>query len=156
MNIKKICRFYIFLFLAVGLLQACSKKDDTTALPAINNANNKNTGSSGKDLLISGTFTSIKIEIQYMPGFAPDATSINNLISFLTSLVNKPGGVSVVQKQIATAGKSAYSINDIGFVEQGNREFFNTSTQVAVYVLITDGTYTDPNVLGVAYRNTSL
>ncbi len=150
------CRFCLFFFITVALLLGCSKKDATTGLPTINDANNKNTGSSGKDLLTSGTFTSIKIEIQYMPGFAPDAASINNLTSFLNSLVNKPGGISVVQKQIATGGKSAYSINDIGSVEQSNREFFNTGNQLAVYVLITDGTYTDPNVLGVAYRNTSL
>ncbi len=149
------CRLCLFLFITVTLFQRCSKKD-ATSLPSINDANNKNTGSSGKDLLTSVTFTSIKIEIQYMPGFAPDAASINNLTSFLNSLVNKPAGISVVQKQIATGGKSAYSINDIASVEQNNREFFNTSNQVAVYVLITDGTYTDPNVLGVAYRNTSL
>lgn len=149
------CRFCLFLFITVTLFEGCSKKD-TTSLPSINDANNKNTGSSGKDLLTSRTFTSIKIEIQYMPGFAPDAASINNLNSFLSSLVNKPGGISVVQKQIPTGGKSAYSINDIASVEKSNREFLNTANQLAVYVLITDGTFADPNVLGVAYRNTSL
>lgn len=155
MNLKTMCKCCLFLFITLSLLLGCSKKD-TTGLPAINDGNNKSTGSSGKDLLTSGTFTSIKIEIQYMPGFAPDAASINNLTSFLSSLVNKPAGISVVQKQIAAGGKSVYSTNDIGSVEQTNREFFNTSNQLAVYVLITDGTYDDPNVLGVAYRNTSL
>ncbi len=153
MNFHKFCLFFCITIL---FLQACSKSDSTSGLAAINDANNKNTGASSKDLLTAGTFTSIKIEIQYMPGFAPDAASVNNLTSFLSSLVNKPAGISVVQKQIASGGKNTYSINDISAIEKSNRTFFNTGNQLAVYVLIADGAYSDPNVLGVAYRNTSL
>ncbi len=91
-----------------------------------------------------------------MPGFQPDAASVNNITTFLNSLINKPGGITVTQQQIPAGGKDAYSINDIATIEQNNRSNFNSGSQLAVYVLIADGDYSDPNVLGVAYRNTSL
>ena len=68
----------------------CSKTDYRTGLAAINAANDKITGSSGRDLLTSASFSQLNIEIQYMTGFAPDAASLDNLTSFLNSLINKP------------------------------------------------------------------
>lgn len=145
------------LFLAsISILNSCSKNSAITNLPAINASNNKNTGASSKDLLNSTNFNSIKIEIQYMPGFAPDAASLNNLTSFLNSIVNKPGGISITQQQISPGGKSSYTINDIATIEQKNRTSFNSGTELAVYILLVDGAYGEPSVLGVSYRNTSV
>ncbi len=154
MNFRNII-FYSILFYSILFFSSCSK-DSGTGLPSINPANNKTTGASARDLLSSGNFNSIKIEIQYMPGFQADATSINNVISFLNSLVNKPGGISVSQQQITAGNKASYTINDIATVEQKYRTAFNSGSQLSVYILIADGEYTDPAVLGVAYRNTSL
>lgn len=156
MNLKFFFAICLFSFITIIFSPGCSKNDSVTSLPSINVANNKNTGSSGKDFLTANSFYSLKIEIQYMPGFQPDAASVNNITSFLSSLINKPGGISVTQQQIPSGGKASYSINDIATVEQNNRIYFNSENQLAVYVLIADGNYSDPNVLGVAYRNTSL
>ncbi len=155
MSLKNLFVQYLFLGIAIIFISGCSKKDATT-LPPINGANNKVTGYSGKDFLKVTNFNSLKIEIQYMPGFAPDVSSVDNIKSFLSSLINKPGGITVTQKQITAGGKVAYSINDVAIIEQNNRSYFNSGNQLSVYVLITDGDYSDPNVLGVAYRNTSL
>ncbi len=153
MNSKKSFLLISSVFILVA---GCSKKDNDTGLPPINAANNKTTGSSAGDFLSESSFVSVKIEIQYMPGFQPDAASINNLISFLNLFINKPGGISVSQQQISSGNKTSYTINDIGAVEQKNRAIFNSANQLAAYVLIADGEYSDPAVLGVAYRNTSL
>jgi hypothetical protein len=156
MKPKQPLSFLIILLSAFFFFAGCSKNDSGTGLPSINTANDKITGSSGRDLLSSGSFTTLNIEIQYMTGFAPDGPSLYNLTSFLNSSINKPGGISISQKEIPTGNKASYTLNDIASIEQKNRTAFNSGNQLAVYVLITDGAYSDPSVLGVAYRNTSL
>ena len=150
----------LLIFLCVLLLcinNSCTKTEGgITTLPSINSDNNKIVGASAKDLLSSNIYTAVKIEIQYMPGFAPDATALNNLTSFFNNLVNKPGGVSVVQTQIVGSGKAVLSINDIAAIEKNNRTAYTSGNQLAVYFLYTDGAYSEGNVLGVAYRNTSM
>ena len=138
------------------LLAGCSKKDTISNLPSINSENNKIVGASAKDLLGAATYSSIKIEIQYMPGFQPDAAAINNLTSFLNSIVNKPGGVTVVQTQIASAGKAILNLTDIATIEKNNRTVYTSGNQLGVYFLFTDGNYSEGNVLGLAFRNTSM
>ncbi len=125
-------------------------------MPSINIDNDKKVGASANIFLTGNNFTSLKIEIQYMEGFQPDAASINNLTSFLNSLINKTGGITITQQQITAEKKGSYSINDIAAIEKNNRHFFNNGSQLAVYVLITDGINSEPDDVGVAYRNTSV
>jgi len=134
----------------------CSKTDFRTGLAPISAANDRVTGSSGRDMLTSASFIQLNIEIQYMTGFAPDAATLSNLTSFLNSLLNKPGGISISQKEIPAGNKASYTIDDIAGIEQKNRTVFNSGNRLGVYILITDGSYSDPSTLGVAYRNTSL
>src|SRR5436190_11302517 len=103
----------VFLILAVA---GCSKKDTITNLPAINSDNNKVVGASANDLLSSSKYNSIKIEIQYMPGFQPDAVALTNLTFFLNSLAYKPGGITIIQTPIASAGKTVLSLTDIATI----------------------------------------
>ena len=137
-------------------IAGCSKKDTSTGLPAINSENDKGVGASAHDLLTTATYTSIKIEIQYMPGFQPDGASVNNLTSLLSTLVNKSAGITVVLAQIPSTGSNVLSLNDIATIEKNNRTVYTSGSQLGVYFLYTDGTYTQSNVLGLAYRNTSL
>jgi hypothetical protein len=142
---------------AALLFSACSKKDSTSSgLPDINEANNKIVGASAREFLTGQQYTSLKIEIQYMPGYAPDQSSVNNMVGFLNNLLNKPGGIQVTQTQIAGSGKANLTINDIATIEKNNRTAFTTGTQLAAYLLITDAQYFEPSVLGLAYRNTSM
>jgi hypothetical protein len=144
----------IFFFMLA--FAGCKKSDTITNLPSINNENNKVVGASANDLLSASKYTSVKIEIQYMPGFQPDAAAVNNLTAFVNSLVNKPGGVTVVQTQIASAGKTILSLNDVATIEKNNRTAYTSGPQLGVYILLTDGNYDDGNVLGIAFRNTSI
>ncbi len=145
----------VFSFLILAFA-GCKKSDTITNLPAINNENNKTVGASANDLLSAAKYTSVKIEVQYMPGFQPDAAAINNLIAFINSLMNKPGGVTVLQTQIASAGKTVLSLNDIATIEKNNRTVYTSGNQLGVYFLYTDGNYSQGNVLGIAFRNTSM
>jgi hypothetical protein len=134
----------------------CRKNDTISGLPAINDDNNKQVGASANDLLSAARYNSVKIEIQYMPGFKPDASSVSNLTTLLNSLLNKPGGITVIQTQIAASGKTALTLNDIAYIEKNNRTIYTTGSQLGVYFLFTDAGYEQANVLGLAYRNTSM
>ncbi|MEO7306177.1 MAG: hypothetical protein ABIR78_08665 [Ferruginibacter sp.] len=152
-KIKGIVLMGSFFALAIA---GCKKSDTITNLPSINSENNKVVGASANDLLSASKYTSVKIEIQYMPGFQPDAASVNNLTAFINSLINKPGGVTVVQTQIASAGRAVLSLNDIATIEKNNRTVYTSGSQLGVYFLFTDGNYDQANVLGTAFRNTSM
>lgn len=143
----------IILILAIA---GCSKKDTLTGLASINSDNNKAVGASANDLLSAGRYSSVKIEIQYMPGFQTDAAALNNLSSFLNALLNKPGGISIQQTQISASASQVLSLNDIAAIEKNNRTVYTSGNQLGVYFLFTDGSYTESNVLGLAFRNTSM
>jgi hypothetical protein len=146
---------FILLF-TIGI--SCSK----TNTAYVNNPNapdylhNRPVGASAREILASATYTSLKIEIQYMPGFTPDAAAISHLQTTLSTLLNKPGGITVVTSQIAAASNTSLSIDNVVQVERNNRTAFTTADQIAVYILYTNGNYTDANVLGAAYKNTSV
>ncbi|MEO7961147.1 MAG: hypothetical protein ABIR19_06365 [Ginsengibacter sp.] len=148
-------RLIVFLSIITFLL-SCTKTDTLKGLPSIDASSNKTTGSSANDFLSANNYTSVKVEIQFMPGFQPDAASVNNLTGFLKNITNKPVGINVTQQVISSGSKSVYTITDIGALEKSNRNSYNSGKELAVYILVVDGSYSDPNVLGIAFRNTSV
>jgi len=152
------------------LIIACSKDSGEENIITIENeegeevtidtsANKRNVGDSANDLLSSEAFTSLRLEILYLDGMQPEATSLDNLVDFLNDRLNKPGGVQVIQRMIEVPSQEMYSIADIRRIEDDNRLEYNAETTIAVSGLFVDGEY-DQNtnggsVLGVAYRNTS-
>ena len=146
---------YVLLMFAVALLfSQCSKNDIAAALSG--NLNSKTVGASAKEFLSAGTYSSNNVQIQYMPGFAPDVTALNNLKGFLDGAVNKPAGINFTQTPIAASGKSVFTIDDISALEKANRTQFTNGNVLSVYVVYVDGSFSTANVLGAAYRNTSL
>lgn len=139
--------FIFFLFF--------SCKKSTNGSEGFNSAASRAVGASAKELLASGTYTSLKVEVQYMMGFAPDAAALAHLQNFLSSLLNKPAGITIITAQIPAASAGTASMDDIRAAEQKNRTVFSAGNQITVYILYTNGNYTEDNVLGIAYRNTS-
>lgn len=117
---------------------------------------NRDVGASANELLSASKYRSLKIEVQYMSGYAPDAAALNHLQSTLAGLLNKPVGISIVTKEISASTNTTLTANDVLTIERNNRTAFTTGEQIAVYVLYTNGNYSDPNALGIAYRNTSV
>jgi hypothetical protein len=91
-----------------------------------------------------------------MTGFAPDAAALNHAQAMLAGLINKPGGITIVTKEIPASSDLTLSANDALDIERKNRTVFTTGNQLGLYVLYTNGDGTDASVLGVAYRNTSV
>lgn len=152
---KRIGYFLLFIFF-IAVQNSCSKKDAVSGLTVGNTENTKAVGASSKDLLAATNYTSILIEIQYMPGFQPDAAAVNNLVNFINVLAYKPAGINVIQSQVTSGNKTVYSLDDVAAIEKANRTKYTSGSQIAINFLYVDGTYTENNVLGFAYRNTSM
>lgn len=139
------------------LLSGCSKSNSSyiNNPDAPDHLHNRAVGASANELLSAGKYTSLKIEVQYMSGFQPDAGALSHMQSLLGTLLNKPGGISIITKEIPASANTTLSVNDIITIERNNRTAFTNGTELAIYILYTNGNYTDNNVLGVAYKNTS-
>jgi hypothetical protein len=139
---------YSFLFFSL-FFSACQKEDI-----AVSN-DYKTLGTSAHDLLASSTYSLLQIQIDYMPGYAPDAASITNLVNFLNTFINKPSGIQVSARQIAASGKTVLSISDIVSIEKQNRSIFTAGYVMGIHILITDADYNISNILATSYWNTS-
>jgi hypothetical protein len=145
----------ITLGLLAMLSVSCQKTKEIADALDPNSLHNRSVGSSANELLAANKFTSLKVEIQYMPGFEPDAGAVSHLQNFLQAHLNKPNGIQVVTKQIAASGNTTLNANDVHTIEKANRSVFTNGSEIALYILYTNGNYSENNVLGVAYRNTS-
>jgi hypothetical protein len=143
------------LFLALAALLFSCKRSTVEALTGPEALHSRAVGASANELLSDTKYKSIKVEIQYMPGFAPDAGAVNHLQNFLGTRLNKPGGITIVTKEIASSSSAALSANDIVAIEKASRSVFSSGEEIALYILYTNGQYTSGTTLGVAYRNTS-
>lgn len=97
---------YSLLLLSLVSLQ-CKKEVD----PFVNNTgsynHNRMVGVSANDLLSNSKYSSLKIEIQYMPGYQPDQAAIDHTVSVLNERLNKPEGVTDVHFWKNGIGKTA-------------------------------------------------
>lgn len=144
------------------LTVSCSKQDAESGGTVDGNLvsnNQKALGTSSYDLLADDIFTSMVIEVAYVEGYEPSATAINNFVAFLNERVNKPLGINVVKRVIASPGKTTFTNQEIIAIEDANRTKYNTSNQIAVWAFFVDGASANSTasgfVLGTAYRNTS-
>lgn len=143
-------RFALYVALVFSLAFASCQKQDV-----VGSHDYKTLGSSAHNILVASPYSILKIEIQYMRGFAPDSASVSHLIKFLNDHINKPGGIQIVQSEIAGSGKPVLSIDEIVSIEKSNRTVFTGNNVLAVHILITDGAYDKPNTLATSYWNTS-
>jgi predicted Zn-dependent protease len=117
---------------------------------------NRPVGASANELLSDSKFKSLKVEIQFMAGFEPNGSSLTHLQNLLATLLNKPAGINIVTKEIPSSASTQLSTNQVLEIENNNRTAFTTGDQFAIYILFTNGVFTDNNVLGAAYRNSSM
>jgi len=153
--------YKLLLFILIAFSLSCSSDDDNTnSENGINHAPNlKSTGSSARDFLSASNHESLVIEILYVGNFQPQAQTLVNLKQFMESRLNKPGGITISQRQIDSPGNAPYDINEISEIEKANRTKYNDFNVLTLYILFIDGNYsTDTSTaltLGVSYRNTS-
>ncbi len=150
---------HLFLFLLISFsLITCSDKDSENVSPNAPDGHYlQNVGASAVELLSDQTFKKLTIQIVYVAGFKPEGTAVNQLTAFLNNRINKPEGIFVQVSEVPAPERESYSTDDLREMENRYRTAFTQDEELSVFVFVADGNYsTDDNVLGVAYRNTSL
>ena len=149
----KMKRSLLFLCFALFLFSCQKQNTNPEVLP--NAYSDQGIGKSANDLLSDAQYTTLNVQIQYMPGYALDPATITNFTTYLNGLCNKPGGINITQQQIAANGDTL-TVGDVAVIEVKNRTAYTAGNTIAVYILITDGYDTSATTLGFAYRNTSI
>lgn len=153
-------RYYLFgiasLILTFILFQSCT---DTTGpgtkIPKPTYAHNLNPGRSANDFLADSNYTDLVVEIDYMPGYAPNGRALDSLKSFFRQRLHKSSITIKEPTEIPSGGQDQYSADDVRSLEKDHRSTFTKGYTLAAYCIIVDGKYAQQNVLGIAYYNTS-
>lgn len=148
----RIAIFLLLMIVITSCIKTIASDDDYIDNRAFHN---QKVGTSAADLLRDDQYTSLKIEVQYMPGFEPDQAALINLQLFLSEHLHKPAGIFITKKQIAAATDEALTLDQVVAIERANRTAFVQGSQLTVYILYTNSYYAETKMLGWAYRNTS-
>jgi hypothetical protein len=143
-------KFFLYGILVISL-GICSCNKETI----ITNGDYKTLGSSAHHLLAASPYPAMQIQIDYMPGFAPDTSGINTMVNFLNTYLHKPSGIQVFIQPIKASGQPVLSVTDIINIEKNSRGVFTRNNIIAVFILITDGDYSLSNIFAISYWNTS-
>ena len=121
--------------------------------------NRRPVGDSASDLLDDSLYKGLHLEIYYVEGLRPSATTLDNFETFLNERLHKPEGVTIDLTEISSPGQAVYSIADIRNLEDEIRTSYNDGDVIKIFGLFLDGEYSENtengSVLGVAYLNTS-
>ena len=149
-----------FFLLGILFFRCSTDQESQDPIDSLDkSANQRSVGDSANDLLDDGRFTELSLEIFYVEGLRPTATTLNDFEDFLAQRLNKPGGITINLSEIASPGQGVYSITDIRALEDSIRTGYNQGETIQVFGIFLDGEYSENtdegSVLGVAYRNTS-
>lgn len=140
--------------LLLTLLWVGCKETDPQTDP---NHHLRSVGASANELLAEDVYSRLYVEIVYVEGYAPTTQTITNLQEFLDTRLHKSGGITIRTSEVPSPGLAPYSMDDVRQMEAEHRTAFTEGDQLTAFLFITDGDFADnSNVLGVAYRNTSM
>jgi len=147
--------FLKLLIFCSGILFFACKKDNSTApnSPATNAV-------TPKDFLSQEKYNKLQIEVQFVYGYKPTPTAIENLKSFLQQRLNKPAGIEVIYTTIEPSNKTIYTVDDLREIEKNNRTLKNNGSTISAYILFLDGDYAQNSenvkTFGLAYGASSM
>lgn len=116
-------------------------------------------GASAEAFLRADQFTTLNLEIDYMPGEEPTQQALDSLKTFLQDRLNKTTINFRTPTEIPSGGESEYSSSEIRSLEDQHRNNFTQggSSTLEAYFIFLDGQYqAQANVVGIAYYNTSM
>lgn len=153
----------IFLLFIALLSNSCKKGKPGYTTPVIDPTNtydNRSVGASAKDLLSGLKYETIILEVAYTKKHDMPEDVINEAADFLRQYCNKKNGVKVMTHEIPIQGTNL-TVNNLNTVEKDWREYYEDSTvengyTLAIFMVIIDGRYENREVLGLAYKNTSV
>jgi hypothetical protein len=150
------------VFIATIFLSACRKPQVGIVSPVIDpNAvyDNRAAGASANDILNAKKYGKIRLEFSCASLHMLDQEVMDDVKAYMQQYCNKPNGVDIYAKNLLQLGNNL-SVNDLYTIERSWRQYYTGRqgevNHISIYILVTDGTYTNENVLGIAYRNTAI
>ena len=152
------CLKAAFTFIVAPLLlQSCLDSTNTEIEPPEEDTYShvEQPGSAANDFLADSNFTHLSVEVDYMPGYEPNAEALDSLKAFFQQRLHKSSVTVQTPTEIPSGGQSRYSASEIRSLEEDHRSTFAQGDTLAAYMMIVDGKYEERNLLGIAYYNTS-
>lgn len=110
------------------------------------------------DFLSGDKYKNLTIQVVFERGYALDNWTNEHLVAFLTSRLNKPGGIQIVAKEIDPSGKAYISSADLIKIERKYRTEFSKGSTLSAFVFVSGSqfaeNYGDTKYLGVKYGET--
>jgi hypothetical protein len=160
----EISRYYFIVFSSAILLslalQSCLDSttsevyDDSEQQPGPY-SHTDHPGYAANDFLADSNFTNLIVEVDYMPGYAPNNDALDSLKAFFEQRLHKNSITIKEPTEIESGNQQKYSANEIRNIEQDERSTFSQGDTLAAYMIIVDGKYEERDLLGIAYYNTS-
>lgn len=156
----RLFRYYVLLIfslvLTAFLFQSCldsSGPDPEEVEPPYSHVDQP--GHAANDFLSDSSFTNLIVEVDYMPGYAPNDRALDSLEKFFDQRLHKNSITIKEPTEIPSGGQDRYSATDIREIESERRSTFSQGDTLAAYFVIVDGKYDERDLLGIAYYNTS-
>ncbi|MFI8378827.1 hypothetical protein [Leeuwenhoekiella sp. NPDC079379] len=157
MKLKLIAPYLTLIFAFLIISCSSDSSNETPVDPKA--ANNKSLGTAARDFLSAEAFTGLHVEIAYVNGFKPSATTINNLRNFFSARLNKPDGITITETVVPATTVGSLSREEYVKIEKDNRTVFNAGDELAVWIFFADQNSEsdegNSRILGTAYLNTS-
>jgi len=159
-------KFLSILIVTCSVFLACKSddsdepqnQDPTEQDPKANNR--LALGVSAADLLAANPYNTLTVEIAYAPNNRPSAQAVSNLRTMLEERLNKPGGINIIERQVADQPGQPYTIEEVREIEDRIRTQYTEGNNIAVFIFFANGSSQNDNgnrvTLGTAYRNTSI
>jgi predicted Zn-dependent protease len=153
----------IFFLIVPGLLaiffSSCSENTYRTPTDGDNRpffySHTQQAGTAAIDFLSDTNFAHLLIEVDHMPGYAPNREALDSLKAFMEQRLHKSTVTIKDPTVINSRNQQRYSAEQIRQIEQEERSTFSREDTLAAYMIIVDGKYQEQNLLGIAYFNTS-
>lgn len=112
------------------------------------------------DFLSGNKYKSLVIQVVSERGYSLNSKTNENLVAFLGSRLNKPGGIQVVSKEVEPNGKAYISSSDLIEIERKYRTEFSKGSTLTAFVYVSGSQSTenhgDFKMLGIQYGETGV
>lgn len=154
----------LLIFLSSVAFQACNKQKIGYTVPVVDPTNtydNRSVGVSAKDFLSAAKYKVINIDIVNVQKHELPQEVIDDVVNFIKKYCNKPSGVNVYTREVFMQGGNLGENNLIAIEEDFRTKFEqegknNADDTVSIFIYVSEANYFKENVLGIAYRNTSI
>jgi hypothetical protein len=117
-------------------------------------------GDDARSFVRGAPYSKVIIEVGSTKSATPSQAAVSHLMSVMSDLLDKPGGVTVVTDAPVDDVSGALSIDQVSAMEDASRTQFSMNDTAVFYYLVVSTNSTDDNsagsILGEAYRPSAM